>query len=116
MIDKIERVAMLYDFYGKLLTQKQQEILSLYYEQDLSLAEIAEEYKVSRQAIHDILRRTEKILEGFEEKLELVKKFTSEKEKLTKVLHLLDKCNKDSSLIIQIKEVINQIVEIQDNE
>lgn len=116
MIDKIERVAMLYDFYGKLLTQKQQEILSLYYEQDFSLAEIAEEYKVSRQAVHDILRRSEKILEDFEEKLGLVKKFTAEREKLTKVLDLLDKCNKDSSLIIQIKEVINQIVEIQDNE
>lgn len=116
MIEKIERVAMLFDFYGKLLTQKQQDILSLYYDQDFSLGEIAEEYQVSRQAVHDILRRSEKILEGFEAKLGLVKKFTSEREKLNKVLVLLDELDDKPALTGEIKRIINEIVDIQDND
>lgn len=85
MIEKLERVAMLFDFYGNLLTEKQQVVLSLHYEHDLSLGEIAEEYGVSRQAVHDILKRSEKVLERYEEKLGLVRKFTAEREKLDKV-------------------------------
>jgi predicted DNA-binding protein YlxM (UPF0122 family) len=98
LLGKIERMAMLFDFYGKLLTDKQQEILKLHYEQDFSLGEIADEYKVTRQAIHDILKRGEKLLEEYEEKLRLVYKFETEREKLTEVLKLL-----------------NEIVDIQQN-
>ncbi len=116
MIKKIERVAMLYDFYGQLLTPRQKEILSLYYEQDLSLGEISEEYKISRQAVHDILKRSEKILQEFEEKLGLIKKFNDEQERLYKVLALLDDVEDDPTLTSEIRKVINEIIEIQDND
>lgn len=116
MIEKVERVAMLFDFYGKLLTEKQQEMLSLYYEQDLSLGEIAGEYNISRQAVHDILKRGEKILSSYEAKLGLVKKFMSEREKLTRVLDLLECLESNHLLKKQIRDVIDEIVEIHEND
>lgn len=74
-MDEITLRSLLFDFYGSLLTAKQQEIFDLYYQQDLSLGEIAEQKNVSRQAIFDLLRRTEEALEMYESKLGLVKKF-----------------------------------------
>ncbi len=116
MIEKFERMAILFDFYGKLLTDRQQEMLNLYYGQDLSLGEIAAEFEVSRQAVHDIIRRAEKILEGFETKLGLVTKFNLEREKLEKVLDMIDQLEDNESLKEQIKKVIDEIVEIQQND
>lgn len=116
MIDKFERMAMLFDFYGKLLTAKQQDMLTLYYEQDLSLGEIAEEYKISRQAVHDTLKRAEKTLENLEVKLGLVKKFNLEQEKLARVQRLLEELKGDPALKGKIREVIGEIVEIQHND
>lgn len=112
MAKRIEWVAMLYDFYGSLLTDKQQEILSLYYEQDLSLGEIADEFSISRQAVHDILKRSEGILEGYEEKLGLVKKYRSEKEKLDRVLQLVDGLDDSIQIKAGIKEILNEIVKL----
>lgn len=63
----------LLDFYGDLLTAKQQDILNLYYREDLSLAEIGEDTGVSRSAVGDLLQRSEKLLTEYEEKLHLVK-------------------------------------------
>jgi predicted DNA-binding protein YlxM (UPF0122 family) len=74
-MEEITRRSLLFDFYGNLLTLKQQEIYDLYYQQDLSLGEIAEQKKVSRQAIFDLLRRTEEALEDYEGKLGLVNKY-----------------------------------------
>ena len=74
ILEKLGRIAQLYDLYGPLLTPKQQEAVRLYYEQDLSLGEIASECKVSRQAIHDLLRRSEAALEKYEQKLGLLNK------------------------------------------
>lgn len=71
-IHKTLRMNQLFDFYQALLTQKQQQMLELYYEEDLSLAEIAEHYAISRQAVHDNIRRGEKALEDYEAKLELL--------------------------------------------
>ncbi len=116
MIEKIERMAMLFDFYGKLLTGKQQEMLSLYYEQDLSLGEIAEEYNVSRQAIHDVLKRSEKILEDYEESLGLLKKFAIEREKLAAILELLNDLEGNRLFKEKISRLVNEILEIQNLE
>jgi len=63
MLEKTTRVNFLYDFYQTLLTEKQQVYMQLYYLDDLSLGEIAEEYGVSRQAVYDNVRRTEAMLE-----------------------------------------------------
>ena len=73
-MDQITRRALLFDFYGPLLTSKQQEIYDLYFQQDLSLGEIAQLQEVSRQAVFDLLKRTEEALNTYEEKLGLVQR------------------------------------------
>lgn len=81
-MDKIAIKALLFDFYGVLLTEKQQNIFDLYYQQDLSLGEIAELQKVSRQAIYDLVKRTEETLNAYENKLGLVAKYQANSEML----------------------------------
>ncbi len=76
-LEKNERVNSLFAFYRPLLTKKQSEYLALYYADDYSLGEIAEEFGVSRQAVYDNIRRTEKILNGYEEKLGLLTEFAA---------------------------------------
>ena len=75
-------MTMLFDFYGELLTEKQRQYFDLYSEQDLSLAEIAECEGVTRQAVHDVLSRTEAILLNFEEKIGCVAKAAERRKSL----------------------------------
>lgn len=77
-MDYVVQMGLLYDFYGGLLTQKQQKVFGLYYLENLSLAEIAEEEGTTRQAVHDLLQRTEKRLAGWESKLGLVDRYLHE--------------------------------------
>lgn len=86
MIEKVARIALLLDFYGGLLTEKQQLCLDLHYNQDLSLAEIAETFTVSRQAVHDILKRAENLLEDYEARLGLLARFLRNRHDLSQVL------------------------------
>ena len=75
VLEKTTRINFLFDFYQSLLTDKQRLYMQLYYLEDLSLGEIAEEYDVSRQAVYDNVRRTEAMLEDYEVKLNLFSKF-----------------------------------------
>ncbi|RLQ95770.1 putative DNA-binding protein [Falsibacillus albus] len=75
MLEKTTRMNYLFDFYHSLLTPKQSNYMSLYYLDDFSLGEIAEEYEISRQAVYDNIKRTEVMLEEYEEKLQLFQKF-----------------------------------------
>ncbi|MDD7347957.1 MAG: YlxM family DNA-binding protein [Clostridiales bacterium] len=75
MLDKVTETSLLFDFYGNLLTEKQRRIMSLYHEENLSLGEIAEEDNVSRQAVHISLKKAEKALNEYEDKLSLVKRW-----------------------------------------
>ena len=70
-IEKTNRMNALFEFYAALLTDKQMNYIELYYADDYSLAEIAEEFNVSRQAVYDNIKRTEKILEDYEMKLHM---------------------------------------------
>ena len=70
-IEKTNRMNALFEFYAALLTDKQMNYIELYYADDYSLAEIAEEFGVSRQAVYDNIKRTEKILEAYEMKLHM---------------------------------------------
>ncbi|MDN3014782.1 putative DNA-binding protein [Paenibacillus sp. BSR1-1] len=88
MLEKTTRMNYLYDFYYSLLTPKQQSYMSLYYLDDYSLGEIAEEYDVSRQAVYDNIKRTEAMLEEYEEKLLLFHKF-QERARLLKQVKVL---------------------------
>jgi predicted DNA-binding protein YlxM (UPF0122 family) len=75
LMNDLTRRALYFDFYGSLLTAKQQEIYDLYYQQDLSFGEISEIRGVSREAVFDLLRRTEDALNYYENKLKLVRKY-----------------------------------------
>lgn len=84
-MERFAEMALLADFYGPLLTEKQRNIWDLHYNQDLSLVEIAATEDISRQAVYDLLKRTEKILRDYEAKLGLVQRFLLEQEKLSEV-------------------------------
>ena len=73
-LEKSIRVHKLIDFYGDLLTSHQKEILSLYYQMDLSLSEISEQLDISRNGVYDALKKGVNILEKYEEKLHLISK------------------------------------------
>lgn len=79
-IEKNNRINSLFAFYQPLLTKKQNDYMQLYYGDDYSLGEISEDYDVSRQAVYDNIRRTEKILENYEKKLHLFEEFTKRNE------------------------------------
>lgn len=81
---------MLYDFYGQLLTDKQRKYVKLYYREDFSLAEIAEVNNVSRQAIYDNIKRTEQLIEMYEEKLQLFAKFSKRQELIAELKTLAE--------------------------
>ena len=70
------RIAILLDYYGGILTEKQREVIELYYNEDLSLAEIAEHEGITRQGVRDSIKRAEYQLLDFEEQLGLMKKFS----------------------------------------
>ena len=69
------RMTMLFDFYGELLTERQKEFYELYYDEDLSLSEIAENYGISRQGVRDVIVRAEAYMTEIEDKTGLVKRF-----------------------------------------
>lgn len=71
-MDKTLHMSLLYDTYGQLLTERQKRFFSLYYEDDLSLGEIATQHGISRQAVYDILKRSQKALCEFEKHMQLV--------------------------------------------
>ena len=78
-IEKNERINALFEFYQPLLTKKQNEYIQLYYADDYSLGEIAEEFEVSRQAVYDNIHRSEKAMESYEAKLGLVARYQKER-------------------------------------
>ena len=85
-LEKLVEIGLLFEQYKMLLTDKQQEIVSLYYNEDYSLGEISENLKVSRQGVYDTLKRSEKILREYEAKLGLVAKMI-ERERFTQDIY-----------------------------
>ena len=75
MTNQAYRMALLYDFYGDMLTDRQKEFYDLYYNEDLSLAEIAENYGITRQGVRDVIIRAEAILTELEDKTGIIKRF-----------------------------------------
>lgn len=88
-MDRLIKTGLLLDFYGQLLTKRQQDIFDLHYNGDYSLGEIAEELNISRQGVYDSLKRGRATLEELESKLGLVSKFIDQKVKLRGVLSAL---------------------------
>jgi predicted DNA-binding protein YlxM (UPF0122 family) len=121
MIDQTVHMGLLFDFYGQLLTDKQRLFFSLYHQEDLSLGEIAEQYGVSRQAVYDTLRRSEKALLNFEEKLGLIRRYTNQREllettqtrlvNLGEVLAQEDIGNTWEKELAELEKLIRQLIE-----
>ncbi|MGX6961308.1 putative DNA-binding protein [Vagococcus xieshaowenii] len=110
-IEKTNRMNALFEFYSTLLTEKQMNYIELYYADDFSLGEIAEEFDVSRQAVYDNIKRTEKILEKYEKNLHLYSNYIVRKELLEKIK---DKVNTNYPEDTELNEIIKQIQEIED--
>ncbi len=89
MLDKVLRIIILFDFYGALLTDKQRLSLEMHYFHDFSLGEIASELQVSRQAVHDILKRAEQLLFDYEDKLKFVERYQSEQKTIQNIYELI---------------------------
>jgi len=115
-MEKNVQISMLNEFYGKLLTQKQYEIIDNYYNQDLSLSEIAENNQITRQAVRDILKKGEKKLFEYEEKLQFMKRTLNQEKKIATVLAELTKIQKNDSdkqianILEHIKRELNCLV------
>jgi predicted DNA-binding protein YlxM (UPF0122 family) len=107
VLEKTTRMNFLFDFYQPLLTTKQRNYMALYYLDDYSLGEIAEQYEVSRQAVYDNIKRTEVMLEEYEVKLNLLEKFNTRKELLTKLRELLE--TNQTSTVNETLDVIESL-------
>ncbi len=112
-MEKIVKQGLLYDFYGELLNEHQKSIYEDSVLNDYSLAEIAAEHGVSRQAVHDILKRSTNLLEGYEAKLKLVEKFVQTRELVNEIHKLTGEYmdSRDLTCIEEIEMICNRILQ-----
>ena len=117
MFEKNLNISLLLDFYGDILTERQKDMLDFYYNDDLSLAEIADNYDISRQGVRSVLKKGENILINMEEKLHLAERFSSVQEKSSKIAieledltHYID----NEEISTKIMDLISQIKELAD--
>lgn len=108
-MEKIVRQSLLFDFYGELLTEHQKSVYGDYVNDDLSYSEIAQNNDISRQGVYDIIKRCDKILEEYEEKLKLVDKFLKARNMVLK----MQDCISDLKEINGNNEIDKNISEIE---
>ena len=96
----------LYDFYGELLTKRQQQVYESVVLEDYSLSEVAEDLGISRQGVHDMIRRCNKTLEEYEQKLHLVEKFLNIRGQVRKINSLAKESHSE-----EIVSISNEILE-----
>ena len=104
------KISMLCQIYGKMLTEKQYEVINDYYNNDLSLSEIAENNEITRQAVRDIIKKGEKKLFELEEKLMFMEKTVKQEKKLQEILQELTKIQ-DVSSDKKIARILNHVRE-----
>ena len=111
-VEEIVEQSLLYDFYGELLTEHQQKIYEAALFEDYSLSEIAEEAGISRQGVHDLLRRCDKQLRAYEAKLHLVERFTGMRENVKRIMELTDSTHKESGdRLTEIRGIAARLME-----
>ncbi len=119
-IDNMAFESLLYDFYGVLLTDKQREVMELYHEENYSIVEIARELKVSKQAVYDNLKKSDKILREYEAKLGLMLSLLKSRELIGSVQDRIDELMKSPELtddgevkkgLLEIREMISGLEE-----
>lgn len=113
-MENIVKQSLLYDFYGELLTEHQRAVYEDAVFNDMSLGEIAQERGISRQGVHDLIRRCDRTLEGYEEKLHLVSKFEMTRQMVEDIRQRLQtfKETKDEGLIEEIEQISMDIMEL----
>ena len=113
-MESIVKQSLLYDFYGELLTDHQRAVYEDAVFNDMSLSEIAQERGISRQGVHDLVKRCDRILEGYEEKLHLVSKFERTRQMVEDIQQRLKRFRetKDEGLITQIEQISADIMEL----
>ena len=115
-MEKNVEISILCQLYGKLLSEKQLEFIDDYYNNDLSLSEIAENYGITRQAVRDMLKKGEKKLFEYEEKLLFMKRMLNQEKKIEEILLELTKIQKDytdnevASILENVKKELNCLV------
>ncbi len=114
VMESIVRQSLLYDFYGELLTEHQRAVYEDVVFCDLSLGEVAQERGISRQGVHDLIRRCDRILDGYEEKLHLVSKFQKTRDMVKEIQQKLQAFREtgDEALIGQIERISGEIMEL----
>ncbi|MDD9270256.1 putative DNA-binding protein [Paenibacillus sp. GCM10023248] len=110
MLAKTNRINLLFDFYEPLLTEKQRTFLRLYFHDDYSLGEIAENFEISRQAVYEHIKRAELTLQEYEAKLHLLHKHEQRVKLRTELDQLLTSC--DPELKRKTTELFDTIIEI----
>lgn len=110
VMDKIVEKNLLYDFYGELLTDHQKKIYEDAVYGDFSLSELAEEYGISRQGVHDLLKRCDKILEEYEDKLHMIERFEILRKDVLRIEEIAEKLEEDES-----KEIVSLTKHIKQN-
>ncbi len=108
-MEKIVRQALLYDFYGELLTEHQKSIYADIVLNDLSYSEVARDEGISRQGVYDLVKRCDRILEEYESKLLLVEKFLDTKERVSRIHELAT----ELTAMTDRKELADKIQEIE---
>ena len=111
MIEKA-KMAMLLDFYGDVLTEKQREAMDMYYNNDFSLSEIAENTGISRQGVRDRLQKSEQIIVDLESKLRLYERYCAKKADVTRIVNLLEQIKRLAPAeISEITEIANGLLD-----
>nr|WP_167957003.1 DNA-binding protein [Anaerosporobacter faecicola] len=112
-IDKLVELSLLYDFYGELLKENQKSIYEDYILNDLSLSEIAEQQGISRQGVHDVVKRCSNQLINYEEKLHLIEKFQRTKKEVSRIKELSEQMMQSQELthLAEIEQLSERILE-----
>ena len=105
MFEKNLRIGFLLDFYGDLLTERKRTVLDYYYNDDLSLAEIADEIGISRQGVRELIKKSGDELEFYEEKLGMAKRFSVAREETARLLQLLEDAGIDGEIQTVAKDL-----------
>ncbi|MBR6701305.1 MAG: HTH domain-containing protein [Firmicutes bacterium] len=120
------KIGLLFDYYGQFLTAKQREVMHLYFENDYSLSEIAEELHVSRQAVHDMIKKSKKALYEYEDRLGLALRISSKDEAIDKIEAITDELislvatadaaapKGDKNLQVNKEQLLSRLINIKD--
>lgn len=115
VVERIVKRTLLYDFYGELLTEHQKQIYEDVVFNDLTISEVAREQGTSRQSVHDMIKRCDRLLEEYEQKLKLLEKFLKTREKVEDIHRLTQQFLQTGQLdcIHRIEELSRQIEELE---